>query len=72
MEKLIPKEEILLELSILALTLSMLLPGEFSVLIFGKTVQRKQKLMPIWILLTMLQFQRRKKWRSKMKLIESF
>ena len=72
MEKLMLKEEILLELSILELISFTQLQEEFSVLTFGKMVQRKLKPTLTQILLTMLQFPKKKKCRLRTKPTESF
>ena len=72
MEKLMLKEEILLELFILELISYMLLQEEFQVLTFGKMVQRKLKPMLTQISLIMLQFLKKNKCRLRTKLTESF
>ena len=64
--------EIHSEHSILELILSMLPPEEFWVLIFGKMVLKRQRLMLILISLTIPQLVKKLRWKSKMKPIKSF
>jgi hypothetical protein len=72
MEKLMLIEEIHSEHSILELILYMLLPEEFWALIFGKMVQKRQKLTLILISLTIPRLVKKLRWKSKMKPIKSF
>jgi len=67
-----PKEDLLLEDSILELILSMLLQEEFLALIFGKMVRKKLNTMPMLISHITSQFQSKSKCKSKTKQTKSF
>ena len=66
------KEETHLEHSTLELILSMLLQEESWVLIFGKMVLKRLRLMLILTLLIILQLPKKSRWKLKMKQIELF